>query len=223
MSAITAAEFQKAFEPRIIVAWKRYGDGDIRKFAYIQATRKHETGHNYSPIRERWGPTPDQSGYEGRVDLGNNQPGDGERFKGMGDVQMTGRRNYTLYSTILGIDLVGNPDLALDPQASAFICVHGMMNGNFTTRKLGKYINAEMCDFYNARRVVNSIESHPQTIAGYAQEFLAYLQANPQILQEQQTHQDTVLTPSKKHLGVYLGIAASLVVAGVGAAVLIKK
>jgi putative chitinase len=60
--------------------------------------------------------------YEGRIDLGNAQPGDGPRFKGRGLIQITGRTNYTNYSNDRGQDYITglNPNLlAADPSIAA--------------------------------------------------------------------------------------------------------
>src|SRR5918992_3196345 len=54
--------------------------------------------------------------YEGRRDLGNVRPGDGRRFKGRVPIQLTGRANYTLFGKLLGLDLVGRPEIAATPR-----------------------------------------------------------------------------------------------------------
>jgi putative chitinase len=59
--------------------------------------------------------------YDSRADLGNLGPPDGERFRGRGFIQLTGRSNYALHSTAIGLGdrLIENPDLANDPGIAA--------------------------------------------------------------------------------------------------------
>lgn len=59
--------------------------------------------------------------YENLARLGNNQPGDGARFKGRGYIQLTGRFNYTKFSAAIGMgdQLLQNPELANDSKIAA--------------------------------------------------------------------------------------------------------
>jgi predicted chitinase len=63
-------------------------------------------------------PGPPFNLYDFRSDLGNEGPPDGERFKGRGFIQLTGRDNYQRYGQKIGLDnqLIENPELANSPQ-----------------------------------------------------------------------------------------------------------
>lgn len=67
-------------------------------------------------VREIWGPTPAQSRYEGRSDLGNTQPGDGYRYMGRDIIQITGRSNYTHLTQWLRGNVQNAPDFVADPE-----------------------------------------------------------------------------------------------------------
>jgi predicted chitinase len=59
--------------------------------------------------------------YDNRKDLGNRGHGDGEKFKGRGFIQLTGRFNYQKHGEAIGLrnQLLNNPDLANDPTVAA--------------------------------------------------------------------------------------------------------
>lgn len=75
----------------------------------------------FKPINEYGNPAYFERMYQGRKDLGNTEPGDGIKFRGRGYIQLTGRNNYTAMGQAIGVDLVSNPDAALDPHIAAKI------------------------------------------------------------------------------------------------------
>lgn len=72
---------------------------------HFQTTREYATG----------------KAYEGRKDLGNTHKGDGERFRGRGLIQLTGRYNYDKASKALGEPYVDDPPLVEKFPAAAIV------------------------------------------------------------------------------------------------------
>ncbi|MDT9633165.1 glycoside hydrolase family 19 protein [Pseudomonas sp. JV449] len=99
-------------------AMNRYGIvGSLRAAAFI-AQVGHESGQ-LRLVREIWGPTAQQVGYEGRADLGNTVKGDGSKYRGRGLIQITGRANYSACGEALGLDLLSKPEILELPQHAA--------------------------------------------------------------------------------------------------------
>ena len=139
--------------------------------AYLLATAKHETADTMQPITEYGGRKYFDKYDTGKLAkaLGNtpDKDGDGYRYRGRGYVQITGRANYAKAGGKLGVDLIANPEAALNPDIAARILVRGCSEGWFTGKKLDDYLPD---DFRNARRVVNGTDK-ADLIASYAIEF----------------------------------------------------
>jgi predicted chitinase len=145
--------------------------------AYGLATTWHETDKTMQPIVE-YG----SKKYFEKYDIGTlakrlgNTPaldGDGYKYRGRGYVQITGTANYALFTKTLGVDLVNNPDLALDPEVAAKILTEGMLKGLFTgvgfrrKRAVQRY---NIASYVRARAIINGSDE-AQKIAEYAMVF----------------------------------------------------
>lgn len=142
--------------------------------AYGLATIWHETDRTMMPVVER-GSDAYLSKYDtGKLaaNLGNTptKDGDGQLFKGRGYTQITGTDNYRKFSAIVGVDLIKNPDFALQPDIAAKIMTHGMLYGLFTgvgfrnKRPVDKY---DLNKYVAARAIINGSDK-ALTIANYA-------------------------------------------------------
>lgn len=92
----------------------------------------------------------------------------------MGYVQLTWKNNYEKYSQLLDVDMVTDPDIAMQPELAVFILVHGFKTGTLTGRKISDYIDASKSNFITARRCINGTEGAHE-IADLAGKFLAEL------------------------------------------------
>lgn len=159
---------------------------DLRHIAYILATIRHESANTFEPIKE----IGKGRGHEyGKVD-----PETGKIYYGRGYVQLTWRRNYELLGKRLDIDLVNNPDLALEPDTAWVITSEGMRHGLFTGKDLNDYINEKKCDYVQARRIINGLD-RAELIAGYAKRFEVVLKASIERAADEQKREDSESEP----------------------------
>jgi predicted chitinase len=56
--------------------------------------------------------------------IGNTQKGDGQRFKGRGYIQVTGRYNYGKFAEASGMDVLNHPELLENPTTAAEAAIH---------------------------------------------------------------------------------------------------
>lgn len=147
----------------------------VEDTAYVLATAYHETG--------RFKHMEEIGRGEGKA-YGEPVPlmGTGSRvthqavYYGRGFVQLTWLQNYAAMSVYAGVDLVGKPDRAAEPEVAAKVLWEGMIRGTFTGKNLADYINDGGVDYVGARRIVNGTD-RDDLIAGYARQFEAALAA----------------------------------------------
>ena len=151
----------------ILDEWDRRGLKDARHLGYMLATAKWETAHTMRPVREMGGPRYLRS----------------KRYWpwiGRGLVQLTWKYNYEKASQKVGVDLIADPDAALEPVVATRIMFDGMAEGWFTGKKLSDYLNSQKTDFINARRIINGTDK-AREIAAIAQAFtVALIEAKEQ-------------------------------------------
>lgn len=141
----------------LLDTWEKdHAAKDDRWLAYILATVHHETDQTFRPIEE-YG--------KGR---GKTYP----PYYGRGYCQLTWDYNYDKFGKLLQIDLLGRPELALDPAHAAPILFVGMIRGLYSGKKLGDYIGGAKCNWVGARRIVNGTDK-AHAIAEYARRFYA--------------------------------------------------
>lgn len=94
--------------------FEKYSINTPLRVCHYLAQILHETG-GFVYKEEVWGNTKAQLGYDTRTDLGNTPEldGDGKRYKGRGDLQITGRTNYKAISKALGVDFLLKPELLI--------------------------------------------------------------------------------------------------------------
>ena len=168
----------------ILDAWEeRFAGADRRWLAYILATAYHETAYTMQPVRETLAES-DARAVEiletafaaGRLSWVKTpywRPDeDGCSWLGRGLVQLTHKRNYEAMSLLTGIDLVAEPDRAMEMDAAVSILIEGMVQGSFATHKLADHLNEKTEDWVNARRIVNGTD-RAEKLAGYGKTFLA--------------------------------------------------
>lgn len=180
LAICTGARIDRATKhlPWIESAMMAYGIDTPKRQAAFLARIGHESGGLHWPS-ELWGPTATQRRYETRQDLGNNQPGDGERFKGHGWIQVTGRYNHAQardrLRDVFGSrvpDFEADPERLADPEWAAYSAAEFWHRNN-----INKY--ADIGDFDGVCDVINrGRKTAPYGDAnGFAESFALYERA----------------------------------------------
>jgi hypothetical protein len=167
---------------KIVDLWETTRAGqDDRWLAYMLATTYHETARTMQPVRETLKSTDaqaiavlDSAFRRGQLPWVSNPywllDANGKSWLGRGLVQLTHRDNYARLSNRIGVDLLGDPTLAMDMDVALQIMFLGMENGDFTGASLPQFFDGKKEDWVNARKIINRLDKALQ-IADYGRAF----------------------------------------------------
>ena len=149
------ASDQRANARALLTQCVSQGITDRNQLAYVLSTAIGECA--LRPIKE----------YKGKVGSHHRQVQskywnfslpDNKNYFGRGFVQLTWDYNYRKFGQKLGLNLLGEPDLALNPTYAAQIACLGMKEGSFTGKKLGDYFSGSNANWTSARRIINGTD-----------------------------------------------------------------
>ena len=158
--------------------WEKQKLKDARWLAYMLATAWHETAATMQPIEEygkgrtrKYGKKIKHSGVSYAMP--------NKLYYGRGFVQLTWFENYQLMTRLLKLDLLNEPELALQMDVAIKIMFEGMMRGassfgDFTGRCLEMYFNDTTNNPIGARKIINGTDK-AELIAKHHNNFLECL------------------------------------------------
>lgn len=141
----------ETFYPHIVPAMEKYEINTPLRIASFLAHAAGKSSH-FMQVKEAWGPTEKQLGYEMDTSIGNINKGDGERFRGRGIFQIPGRDFYQKVAAGLGIDCVNLPEILEQPK---FACLAAAWLWN--QKKINELADKE--DFEAITKAINDVSS----------------------------------------------------------------
>jgi hypothetical protein len=179
-------------------------DTPTEHLAYMLATAWHETRRSMEAVRETFAATDavaigilDKAFAKGQLKWVKTpywrKDADGKSWLGRGLVQITHKNNYLKLGTLIGLDLISNPDAAMDLNTAVKIMFVGMEQGAFTGHKLSDFKNFPE-DYPACRTIINGKES-AETVAAYARLFLSVLRNSEDDIPRTQTETTYTIVP----------------------------
>ena len=136
--------------------------------AYVLATADWETNHTFNPVKEAY--------WVKNAERWRRKNLRYYPWYGRGFAQLTWEENYLKAGKKIGVDLIKNPDAAMEPKNAVKILVIGMIEGWFTGKKLSDYITLQKSQFSAARRIINGTDKKTE-IAALARKYDKELKA----------------------------------------------